>query len=59
MLLRDVVFTRDEVDGLTAGLLTSAGTPSCRGAMGGLPPRWLPETLHHEFRLLKGYIPFP
>ena len=39
LLLRDVVLTRDGVDGLTAGLLTSAGTPSCRGAMGGLPPR--------------------
>ena len=28
LLLRDVVLTRDEVDGLIAGLLTTTGTPS-------------------------------
>ena len=42
LLLREVVLTRDGVDGLMSGLLTSAGDPMGRGAMSGLPPRWLP-----------------
>ena len=42
LLLRDVVLTRDEVDGLMAGLLTSHAAPTSTSRMGD----WLHENAH-------------
>ena len=41
LLLRDVVLTRDEVEGLMAGLLTSEGRPTGATRLGG----WLDENV--------------
>ena len=41
LLLRDVVLTRDEVEGLMAGLLTSEGRPTGATGLG----EWLDENV--------------
>ena len=43
MMMRDVVLTRDEVDGLMAGLLTSDAAPTGKKALSS----WLEDNAHH------------